>query len=105
MELWPESVFAYVMPKEDIWHEVGMVSAATSRRIQVLGAGGDAERHLRTGGVLILDENESPPAGGLRCLDWVRLRKRVKFPIREFLLRGLPVSDPSLHRVFKVCRS
>ena len=105
MELWPEGVFAYVMPKEDIWHEVGMVSAATGRRIQVLGAGGDAERHLRAGGVLILDENESPPAGGLRCLDWVRLRKRVKFPIREFLLRGLPVSDPSLHRVFKVCRS
>ncbi len=105
IELWPDSKFAYVMPREDIWHEVGMISAATGIRIAVLRSDADAERHVRSGGALILDENSPPPAPALRCLDWVRLRKRIKFPIREFLLQGLPVSDPSLHRVFKVCRS
>ncbi len=103
--LWPESTFAYVMPKEDIWHEVGMISAATGKRLLVLRTGADAERHLRSGGTLILDEDAPQPGTNLRCLDWVRLRKRVKFPIREFLMRGLPVSDPSLHRILKLCRS
>jgi 4-amino-4-deoxy-L-arabinose transferase-like glycosyltransferase len=105
LELWPDSAFAYVMPQKDIWHEVGMMSAATGKRLQVLKTRADAEQHLRSGGVLILDGLDLPNDPTLRCLDWVRLRKRVKFPIREFLLRGLPVSDPSLHRVLKLCRS
>jgi 4-amino-4-deoxy-L-arabinose transferase-like glycosyltransferase len=104
MELWPESPMAYLMRKEDIWHEVGMISAATGKRVSVLKTDVDAERHIRSGGALILDEGEVLPPG-LRCLDWVRLRKRVKFPLREFLIRGLPVSDPALHRVFRVCRT
>jgi 4-amino-4-deoxy-L-arabinose transferase-like glycosyltransferase len=105
LALWPDSTFAYVMPHEDIWHEVGMISAATGKRMLVLKSEDDAERHIRSGGTLILDEGVVPPAGNLRCLDWVRLRKRVKFPIREFLMRGLPVSDPALHRILKLCRS
>jgi hypothetical protein len=100
----PETRPAFFMEHEDIWHEVGLLSAAVETRIAVLRNRDEARIHLASGGALLLEPEQDLSGVPLSCVDWPRLKKRIKFPVRELLLRGLSISDPGLIRVFRICR-
>jgi hypothetical protein len=99
----PSEVY-YVMDQEDIWHEYGLVSAAVQRRIHVLPSREMATQHLKSGDVILFNDEQSTWAEGYRCQDWVRLKKRIKFPLAQLMRDGLSIEDASVNRHFKICK-
>ncbi|MBU6152913.1 MAG: hypothetical protein KGP28_01300 [Bdellovibrionales bacterium] len=94
---------AYLMEGEDIWHEVGLVSSALGRRISLLREQGEIQPFLKSGGKMILAEEQLGLGEGLICRDWSRLKRRMKFPLRELIVEGLDYNLPKLHRTFRIC--
>lgn len=96
---------AYLLQGEDIWHEFGQVSAALGAPVALLRNPGDREAFLAQGGLLILNDEQADQGAGLHCEEWSRMKRRLKFPLRDLLLKGLSFQDPSLRRVFHLCRA
>jgi 4-amino-4-deoxy-L-arabinose transferase-like glycosyltransferase len=94
---------AYFMEHEDIWHESGLVSAALGRRVRVLRRDAEIPGFLDSGGKLILTDEQLDRGAGLSCTGWNRLKRRMKFPLRELIVEGLRVDEPRLYRRYLVC--
>jgi len=93
----------YWMENEDIWHEVGLMSAAIGQRIHLLKTMNEVNQVLKMGAKVIFTDEQGAFANGLKCQDWVRLKRRMKFPLRELILSGLRVDDPALSRRYQIC--
>ena len=89
--------------QEDIWHERGLISAALGKSIQRVRNQTEEENFLSLGGAVILSEEQTPILG-TQCLPWKRLKRRMKFPMRQLLESGLSIDDSEIHRVFHICR-
>ncbi len=114
----PEARIALIDPAKNIWHDVGLLSAAVERPILRFTEVSQGISHLVSGGLLILDEEQtrsllaSSRLGELSLQDldvspWSRLRSRVNFPYREVLLKGrdsVPDLDSRTHRAYAVVR-
>ena len=96
---------AYWIDREDIWHEFGLVSAALSAPIARLKWDEERNSWLKSGNILILSDEQEAVAIGLQCVDWVRLKKRMKFPLSQLFLKGLSIEDSSLHRTYHLCKA
>jgi 4-amino-4-deoxy-L-arabinose transferase-like glycosyltransferase len=95
---------AYVLQAEDIWHEYGWVSVALRRPVRLLRSDTEMSAFLEKGGLLILNEEQRSQSSMLQCEDWSRLKRRLKFPVSELLMKGLSFHDPALRRKFQLCR-
>jgi 4-amino-4-deoxy-L-arabinose transferase-like glycosyltransferase len=95
----------YALQGEDIWHEFGQVSVALGVPVQLLRTEEDRNLFLARGGLLVLNDEQSDLAQGLRCDPWSRMRRRLKFPVRDLFLKGLSFQDRSLRRTFLLCRA
>jgi hypothetical protein len=98
-----QTSYAFWMEQEDIWHEVGLISSATGKRISILKNGEEVRKHLLAGGAVLLEDSQKSPLSGVSCRDWFRLKKRIKFPVRELLTRGLSIRDGALRRAYQIC--
>jgi 4-amino-4-deoxy-L-arabinose transferase-like glycosyltransferase len=98
------SPLAYWIDQKDIWHEFGLVSAALKTDIQRLDQPAARDAFLNQGGALILQEYQIADSQGLKCQEWFRLRRRLKFPIVQLLGKGLNFGDPSLMRTYLICK-
>jgi 4-amino-4-deoxy-L-arabinose transferase-like glycosyltransferase len=96
---------AYWIDREDIWHEFGLVSAALSTPISRLKFEEERNTWVKSGNLLILSDEQDAIAQGLKCVDWVRLKKRLKFPLTQLFLKGLSIEDSTLHRIYHVCQA
>ncbi len=96
---------AYFLDGEDIWHEFGLISSALGEPILRIRGPEEKASWLAGGNALILSNEQESEATGLSCTEWRRLKRRMKFPLRELILQGLSIEDPALHRVFRLCRT
>ena len=95
---------AYLIDREDIWHEFGLVSAALGAPVQRLANTEAMSGWLASGRSMILSDEQEARTRGLLCADWIRLKRRIRFPLKELLIHGLPIDSPDLHRVFHLCK-
>ena len=100
----PTSPLAYYMDHVDIWHEFGWVSAALGTDIARIEDQGTLRNFIQSGGTVIFQDTQTELAQGLSCSEWPRLRKRLKFPLEKLLKEGLAWDDPSVLRVYLLCR-
>jgi 4-amino-4-deoxy-L-arabinose transferase-like glycosyltransferase len=94
---------SYLMEREDIWHEVGLISTVLGKRIYLLREGREINPWLESGGKVILSDDQAELAVGLSCQEWSRLKRRMKFPLRELILEGLSSDRPEMLRKYLVC--
>ena len=94
---------SYFMEREDIWHEVGLVSSALGHRVFLLREQREIGPWLESGGKVILSDDQVESGVGLSCQEWFRLKRRMKFPLRELILDGLSSESPELSRKYLVC--
>jgi 4-amino-4-deoxy-L-arabinose transferase-like glycosyltransferase len=97
--------FAYLITpsEEDIWHEFGLISTAINQPIARVRDLVEAKNFIEQGGTVIFSD-EQTVLNGVSCDPWRRLKRRIKFPLRELILNGLSIEDPELHRTFQLCR-
>ena len=95
---------SYFMDGDDIWHEYGLLSAAIQEDIGRIHQEDKLQEFLKTGGKVIFSDEALSHTSDLKCVDWTRIKRRIKFPIFELLSHGLSIDDPSLHRTFHVCQ-
>ena len=103
------SEFAYLIEpnQEDIWHELGLISTAIGHPIKRVKSEVEEKVFLESGGTLILSDEQNPLPNfpvNTHCNPWIRLKRRVKFPILKLLTTGLSIESPELHRIFKLCQ-
>lgn len=85
---------AYVDPQQNIWHEVGMVSAAIKKPIQRLRTYPNVSHHLKRNGAILLDKNELHHVikviqpSKLHLTPWRRWKRRVQFPYKKLIIDG-----------------
>ncbi len=89
---------------EDIWHEFGLISSAIGIDIMRKKNLLEIETFFAKGGVLILSDEQTAQASSLQCEPWTRLKRRMKFPLRELVVSGLSIENPDLHRIYQLCR-
>jgi len=94
----------YWLESKDIWHEFGLVSAALQTDLSRLEDPAQVEGFLNQGGSVILQDDQTWPKPGVECVDWFRLRRRMKFPMIRLLKDGLAHDDPALMRRFRICK-
>jgi hypothetical protein len=94
---------AYFLEHEDIWHEFGLISAAMSQNLQRINSEQALEGFLKNGGGVIFTDEMLSRTKGLKCVEWVRLKRRIKFPISMLLKDGLSIQNPDLHRNYHLC--
>jgi hypothetical protein len=97
--------FSYLIDAshEDIWHEFGLISAALGRPVLRVRDTDQERSFLEKGGSVILSDEQNPLPGS-QCDPWRRLKRRIKFPIKDLLKNGLSIENPELHRTFQICR-
>jgi 4-amino-4-deoxy-L-arabinose transferase-like glycosyltransferase len=100
-----EMPIAYLMEHEDIWHEVGLISSALGTRVHLLKERRELPPFVAAGGRVILADDQREMEGGLTCVEWTRFKRRMKFPLRELIVKGIPVDRPELYRSFRICHS
>jgi len=94
----------YWLESKDIWHEFGLVSAALQTDLSRLEGKAQVEAFLNRGGSVILQDDQTWAEPGVECVDWIRLRRRMKFPLIRLLKEGLAHDDPALIRRFRICK-
>jgi hypothetical protein len=94
---------AYYIQDKDIWHENGLVSSAVNMSIRRIYSSSEMKEFLASGGAVILQDSQSAENDGLACKDWIRLRKRMKFPLVRLLSEGIDYGDPSVMRSYQIC--
>ena len=72
---------AYFIQEKDIWHEYGLVSAALKIDVQRIETKAEFQKFLQQGGVMIFQDSQETETQGLNCMNWPRLRRRIKFPL------------------------
>ena len=95
--------FAYRIEEKDIWHEFGIISVALGEPVLRLYDDTAEKQFLSQGGNVIYADSQKVPNETF-CKDWVRIKKRIKFPIQKLLLEGLRADDPILTRTYRVCK-
>ena len=93
---------AYYIQDKDIWHEYGLMSAAIGEPLGRLYDVESLSAFLEAGGAVIFQEQQEL-AGNLVCSPWLRLKRRIRFPIKALMLEGLQFGDPTLTREMKIC--
>ncbi len=94
---------SYLMEREDIWHEVGLVSSSLGRRIFLLKEFREISPWLDSGGKVILTEEQTGFGAGLSCREWPRLKRRMKFPLSELILEGVSSDRGEMYRRYLIC--
>lgn len=96
---------SYFVENQDIWHEYGLISSALGKVVKRIEDPKRMNDFLSHGGTVIFsDEIQNRPTP-LQCTDWVRLKRRLRFPVDSLLFKGLSIDDPDLHRIFKICKT
>ena len=96
---------AYWVTDHDIWHERGLISSAVNKPIRRIEEKSDLSAFLKSGGTLILNDEQVLEGISLRCYPWIRLKRRLKFPLKDFLIEGISWGDPRITRKYQICKS
>lgn len=100
-----EKIF-YWIEDRDIWHEFGWVSASLGRSVERLFLKPDLNQFQKQNSLLILSDEQYQQlkTDGTTCQVWPRLKRRMKFPMKELILKGLSAEDPAVLRNYWLCR-
>ena len=96
---------AYWIDDEDIWHEFGLVSSALGLDVQRVHSRDGLEAFLKSGGAIIFQNTPPDLNFALQCVQWSRLKKRMKFPLQTLITNGIQWDDPSVKRTYLICHS
>lgn len=118
MSRYPAAEIGMLDEGRNIWHEVGLLSAAIGRPIHRLSTVREVREMLERHGLVALSEEQVvtvtagwpgpiPAAGSpsLERLPWLRWKTRGQFPYRDLLLHGrqaVPDLDARIHRKFEI---
>jgi hypothetical protein len=101
----PSTQLAYLLEEKSYWHEFGIISTAIAKPISLVTLE-NKEKFLKRGGALILDPDQALKVRNnkLNCHDWVRFRKRMRFPLQELVQNGLNAQSDSVLRNYSICK-
>jgi len=95
---------AYFIDQKDIWHEYGLVSAILQKPVTRLYDQSSVSQFLLHGGAVIFQDDQSvPPSSSIQCTNWMRLKKRAKFPFERLMTKGVKWGDPEIMRRYQIC--
>jgi hypothetical protein len=81
-----------------------LVSAIIQKPVNCLYDQAAVNDFLLNGGAIVFQDDQTvPQVKALQCSDWMRLKRRTKFPFKKLINEGVKWGDTEIMRRYQIC--